>query len=163
MTLNVWDFGGQEIMRGTHRFFLTARSLYLLVLENRREDDRSVYDWLKTIRSRGGDSPVIVVINKCDGETANLRLDESGLRQEHPAIVGFVRTSCNPDEPLAASIARLRALIVGAARGQPAASSTCAIRSRSPGCGSRTRSPALARQERVLARPGFERLCESRG
>ena len=23
--LNVWDFGGQEMMRGTHRFFLTER------------------------------------------------------------------------------------------------------------------------------------------
>ncbi len=41
-TLNIWDFGGQEIMYGTHRFFLTERSLYLLVLENRREDDRSM-------------------------------------------------------------------------------------------------------------------------
>jgi GTPase SAR1 family protein len=40
--LHVWDFGGQEIMRGTHRFFLTERSLYLLVLEDRREDDRSI-------------------------------------------------------------------------------------------------------------------------
>ena len=35
VTLNIWDFGGQEIMHGTHRFFLTARSLYLLVLEDR--------------------------------------------------------------------------------------------------------------------------------
>ena len=40
--LNVWDFGGQEMMRGTHRFFLTERSLYLLVLEDRRQDDRSI-------------------------------------------------------------------------------------------------------------------------
>src|SRR5262249_27225240 len=47
VALNIWDFGGQEIMHGTHRFFLTERSLYLLVLEARREDDRSVYDWLK--------------------------------------------------------------------------------------------------------------------
>jgi hypothetical protein len=31
--LNFWDFGGQEMMRGTHRFFLTERSLYLLVLD----------------------------------------------------------------------------------------------------------------------------------
>jgi len=31
--LNVWDFGGQEMMRGTHRFFLTERSLYLIVAQ----------------------------------------------------------------------------------------------------------------------------------
>lgn len=36
--LNVWDFGGQEIMHATHQFFLTKRSLYLLVL-NARQDE----------------------------------------------------------------------------------------------------------------------------
>lgn len=30
--LNIWDFGGQEIMHATHQFFLTKRSLYVLVL-----------------------------------------------------------------------------------------------------------------------------------
>ena len=29
--LNMWDFGGQEIMHATHQFFLTKRSLYVLV------------------------------------------------------------------------------------------------------------------------------------
>jgi hypothetical protein len=33
--LNIWDFGGQEIMHATHQFFLTKRSLYLLVLDAR--------------------------------------------------------------------------------------------------------------------------------
>ena len=33
--LNVWDFGGQEILHSTHQFFLTERSLYILVLEPR--------------------------------------------------------------------------------------------------------------------------------
>ena len=53
-------------MRGTHRFFLTSRSLYLLVLEDRRQDDRSIYEWLKTIKNRGANSPILVVINKSD-------------------------------------------------------------------------------------------------
>lgn len=109
--LNVWDFGGQEIMDGTHRFFLTERSLYLLVLWDRLEDDRSVYDWLRTIRNRGGDSPVIVVINKCDDGVPKLRLEETKLRREHPAIVDFVYTSCEATEYAAASIARLREVI----------------------------------------------------
>jgi internalin A len=34
--LHVWDFGGQEIMHSTHQFFLTERSLYLLVLNGRQ-------------------------------------------------------------------------------------------------------------------------------
>ncbi|MBK7538698.1 MAG: 50S ribosome-binding GTPase, partial [Myxococcales bacterium] len=87
--LNVWDFGGQEIMRGTFRFFLTERSLYLLVLEDRREDDRSIYEWLEIIAQRGGDSPVIVVINKSDHDVPQRQIDEVMLCRTHPAIAGF--------------------------------------------------------------------------
>jgi small GTP-binding protein len=111
--LNVWDFGGQEMMRGTHRFFLTERSLYLLVLEDRRQDDRSVYDWMKTIRNRGGVSPVIVVINKSDNPgKQDLRLDENGLQQTYGNIVAFLRTSCNPGDWAEKSIEDLRLKIV---------------------------------------------------
>jgi small GTP-binding protein len=113
--LNVWDFGGQEMMRGTHRFFLTQRSLYLLILEDRRQDDRSIYDWLKTIRNRGGDSPIIVVINKSDAGKQDLRLDESGLQLAYPNIVTFLRTSCDPDDWAKGSIKRLREKIVDTA------------------------------------------------
>ena len=112
--LNVWDFGGQEMMRGTHRFFLTERSLYLLVLEDRRLDDqRAVHEWMKTIRNRGGDSPVLVVINKSDRGKQDLRLDERSLEEVYPNIAGFLRTSCDPDEWAAESIRALRAKIVG--------------------------------------------------
>src|SRR6202008_4464686 len=63
--LNVWDFGGQEIMHATHQFFLTERSLYLVVLNGRQghEDAEAEY-WLQLVRSFGGDSPVLVVLNK---------------------------------------------------------------------------------------------------
>ncbi|MBE9592406.1 MAG: leucine-rich repeat domain-containing protein, partial [Proteobacteria bacterium] len=40
-----WDFGGQEIMHATHQFFLSKRSLYILVLDGRR-DEKTEY-WLK--------------------------------------------------------------------------------------------------------------------
>lgn len=33
--MHVWDFGGQEIMHATHQFFLTDRSVYMLVLDGR--------------------------------------------------------------------------------------------------------------------------------
>jgi GTPase SAR1 family protein/Leucine-rich repeat (LRR) protein len=110
--LNAWDFGGQEMMRGTHRFFLTERSLYLLVLEDRRQDDRSIYDWMKTIRNRGGTSPVIVVINKSDAGKQDLRLDENGLQETYPNIAAFLRTSCDPGGWAASSIEKLRGKIV---------------------------------------------------
>jgi internalin A len=36
--INLWDFGGQEIYHATHQFFLTKRSLYLLVADTRQDN-----------------------------------------------------------------------------------------------------------------------------
>jgi len=157
--LNVWDFGGQEIMRGTHRFFLTERSLYLLVLEDRREDDRSIYEWLELIAQRGGDSPVIVVVNKCDGDVPQRQLDEAGLRRTYPVIAAIARTSCNDGAAAAASIAALRAQIAAtlseSARLQH-------VRDPIPQSWLRVKDAIaeLARARSVLAARDFERLCE---
>lgn len=161
VTLNVWDFGGQEIMHHTHRFFLTARSLYLLVLEARREDDRTIYDWLRTIRNRGGDSPIIVVINKCE-PPRDLRLDESGLKREYPNIVAFVRTSCNPDGAAKASIAALRKLIAATLAYD---SRLKHVRDGVPPAWFRVKGALaeMARKERVLSVREYERLCEGDG
>ncbi|UCE61188.1 MAG: GTP-binding protein [Phycisphaerales bacterium] len=92
--LNVWDFGGQEIMHATHQFFLTKRSLYLLVLDSRQNERQSRIEyWLKLIHSFGEDSPVIVVCNKCDQQ--QMELDWSGLRAKYPQIKAFIRrVSC---------------------------------------------------------------------
>lgn len=78
--LNIWDFGGQEIMHATHQFFLTRRSLYLLVLDTRlgQEENRVEY-WLKVIQSIGGDSPVLIVGNKADQHP--LDIDRTGLQK----------------------------------------------------------------------------------
>ncbi len=48
--LNVWDFGCQEIMHSTHQFFLSKRSLYILVLDVRAgERESNVHYWLEMI------------------------------------------------------------------------------------------------------------------
>lgn len=90
--LNLWDFGGQEIMHATHQFFLTKRSLYLLVLDSRitQEENRVEY-WLKIIQSFGGASPVIIVGNKIDQHP--LDIDRTGLQKKYPNIVGILETS----------------------------------------------------------------------
>ncbi len=157
--LNVWDFGGQEIMRGTHRFFLTERSLYLLVLEERREDDRSIYEWLEIIAQRGGDSPVIVVINKTDSDEPQRQLDEAALQRDYPTIAGFARTSCNTDRAAAASIARLRALIAATLSESPRLKH---VRDPIPQSWLRVKEAIarLARKHSVLPVRDFERLCE---
>jgi signal recognition particle receptor subunit beta len=157
--LHVWDFGGQEIMRGTHRFFLTERSLYLLVLEDRREDDRSIYEWLETIAQRGGDSPVIVVINKSDSDLPQRQLDETALRRAYLAIIGFARTSCNAGAAAATSIAALRVQIATALSESPRLKH---VRDPIPPSWLRIKNTIAeqARSHSVLPVRDFERLCE---
>jgi internalin A len=92
--VKVWDFGGQEVMHATHQFFLTKRSLYLVVLDARRgEDDCRLHYWLKIVESYGGGSPVIVVINKCEPPHW-LELNERRLRTDYPSIRQFLKVSC---------------------------------------------------------------------
>ena len=90
--LNLWDFGGQEIMHATHQFFLTKRSLYLLVLDSRltQEENRVEY-WLKIVQFFGGESPVLIVGNKIDQHP--LDIDRTGLQKKYPNIVGIFETS----------------------------------------------------------------------
>jgi internalin A len=91
--LNIWDFGGQEIMHSTHQFFLTQRSLYLLVLNGRQghEDSDAEY-WLNLIKSFGEDSPVIVVLNKIKEHSFDL--NRRGLKQKFPNIRDYIETDC---------------------------------------------------------------------
>ncbi|MEM9121370.1 MAG: COR domain-containing protein, partial [Cyanobacteria bacterium P01_F01_bin.56] len=79
--LNVWDFGGQEIYHYTHRFFLSKRSLYVLVADNRRDDTDFNY-WLNIIELFAGNSPLIIVLNE-KGETQR-DLNIAELRSRYP-------------------------------------------------------------------------------
>lgn len=75
--INIWDFGGQEIYHSTHQFFLTKRSIYLLVTESRKEDRYDdFYYWLNIIKLLGVKSPVLMVLNKCDQPTKELPIKE---------------------------------------------------------------------------------------
>jgi len=92
--LNIWDFGGQEIMHATHQFFLTKRSLYILVLDSRLDDQENRIEyWLKLIQCYGGDSPIIIICNKCDEQILDVNL--KGLKKKYPNIKHFLRkVSC---------------------------------------------------------------------
>ena len=92
--LNVWDFGGQEVLHATHQFFLTKRSIYILVLDARRGEQESRLEyWLKLIQSFGSDSPILIAINKSD-EEHRLTLNQRFLNDKYPSINGFYSTSC---------------------------------------------------------------------
>ncbi|MCE9611845.1 MAG: leucine-rich repeat domain-containing protein [Chthoniobacter sp.] len=90
----LWDFGGQEIMHGTHQFFLTHRSLYVVMVDGRH--DRAKQDaeyWLKLVRAFGGDSTVLVVMNRQKAHPFDMDrqylAEKYGVKLEH-----FFRTDC---------------------------------------------------------------------
>jgi internalin A len=91
---NIWDFGGQEIMHATHQFFLSKRSLYVIVLDGRK-DEQAEY-WLRHVSAFGGDSPVLIVLNKQD-ENCGFDLNRAHLLRKYPAVKGFYSTSCKKD------------------------------------------------------------------
>eukprot|EP00007_Cunea_sp_BSH-02190019_P005553 CAMPEP_0174232408 /NCGR_PEP_ID=MMETSP0417-20130205/2700_1 /TAXON_ID=242541 /ORGANISM="Mayorella sp, Strain BSH-02190019" /LENGTH=2427 /DNA_ID=CAMNT_0015310457 /DNA_START=88 /DNA_END=7371 /DNA_ORIENTATION=+ len=63
VTLSAWDFAGQEIYYTTHQFFLSARSLYVVVFNLMEGDVASrVPFWLQSIRSRAGEQVPIVLV-----------------------------------------------------------------------------------------------------
>jgi internalin A len=77
--LNIWDFGGQDIYHGTHSLFLKSRAIFMIVWDSLSEEQAAhTYNgmefqnfpipyWLLYASSFGqGNSPVVLVQNKCD-------------------------------------------------------------------------------------------------
>ena len=80
--LNVWDFGGQQIYHATHQFFLTKRSLYILVDDTRNssqavQDDGFKY-WLELIETLSEGSPVLIFQNEKAGRSKSI--DIAGIK-----------------------------------------------------------------------------------
>lgn len=91
--LHLWDFAGQEITHGTHQFFFSERSIYLLLLTGREGNaERDADYWLRLIRAFGSESPVLVVLNKI--EQCPFELDEPAIQRDHPSVRSFHRLDC---------------------------------------------------------------------
>ncbi len=75
--VNIWDFGGQEIYHATHQFFLTKRSLYTLVADNRKEDD-NLYYWLNIVELLSDNSPLLIIKN--EKQDRKREINETALR-----------------------------------------------------------------------------------
>jgi hypothetical protein len=87
--LNVWDFGGQQIYHATHHFFLTRRSLYLLV-DDTVKSHKNVTDpgfqyWLDRVEVYGGGSPVLIFQNEKGG--LSKIIDLPGIQARYPKVM----------------------------------------------------------------------------
>jgi hypothetical protein len=114
MQLNTWDFGGQVIYHATHQFFLTNRSLYIVVWNARTGFEQGkLYYWLDTIQSRAPESPVLLVATHIDEREANIPFAD--LKQKYPQVVAHLAIS-NKD---ATGMDALRRAIAETAAGLP--------------------------------------------
>lgn len=91
-SINFWDFGGQENMHAMHRCFLTERTLYLVVINNRWDLDQQARYWLDNIHSFAPDSPVILAVNLWEG-IHKFGLDTNRLHRDYPNLVEVQRYS----------------------------------------------------------------------
>jgi small GTP-binding protein len=83
--VNMWDFGGQEIYKETHQFFLTERSLYALVADT-CEEKTDFYSWLKVVELLSDNSPVLIIKNEkqdrqCEVSERQLRGEFTNLKE----------------------------------------------------------------------------------
>ncbi|KAK7507943.1 hypothetical protein BaRGS_00000908 [Batillaria attramentaria] len=92
VNFRTWDFGGQREYYATHQYFLSPRSLYL-VMWNIIDGERGVeglQQWLVNIQARAPGAPVIIV-----GTHVDILRDKATRRNFPPdfeeAMVGMVR------------------------------------------------------------------------
>lgn len=102
--VHLWDMAGQVITHSMHQYFLSHRTVYLLVLTQREDSAAEDADyWLKLIKSYGtvdGETaPVLVALNKSD--TAKVRVDQGRLRELYPFVCGFIETDCESGRGIA--------------------------------------------------------------
>jgi internalin A len=88
--INIWDFGGQEIYHATHQFFLTKRSLYILVADTRQDNTDFNY-WLEVVELLSDASPAIIVKN--EKQERPCQVNENQLRGRFPNLEKILPTN----------------------------------------------------------------------
>src|SRR6266436_3995604 len=114
MTLNFWDFGGQEDYRPAQQVFFSKAALYLLIWHSRHNMEQArLENWLRLVSNRTGrNARVIVVATHADQftPTANVtRLTE--------AFPGLIAGYLSVDSKSGTGIDTLRQMISTEVRG----------------------------------------------
>ena len=82
---HLWDFGGQDIQKMLHQFFITENCLYILVHDKRKENTNFDY-WFQIINLLGPNSSVIVLENPKDMESNNYDFPITSYRELFPNL-----------------------------------------------------------------------------
>ena len=103
--VNIWDFGGQEIYHSTHQFFLTKRSVYVLVTDERKEDTDFEY-WLEIVNLLSDGSPLVIVQNRKQGRHHGV--DFGAMRQRYRNLCGTLVLDLADNSGLDAAVDKIR-------------------------------------------------------
>ena len=99
--VNIWDFGGQSVYHATHQFFLSKRSVYVLLTDTRRQLT-DFYDWLQMQETFGENSPILLLKNK-NRQHGNQCVIENlpHLRDRFPNLGEIIELDLNnvPNDP----------------------------------------------------------------
>lgn len=179
-TLNIWDFGGQDIYHGAHTLFMKTSAVFLLVWRPDFEGSAEVnvdgltfrnYPlpyWLEYIRTLGcRDSPVLVVQTGCERpeqEVRRLPVDDALL--DFPSLKPCWYSAKNQrgrgalEDALRDAIAYLRerdgVASIGAGRMR-------VLRQLEAWREADMARPTPDRERRTLSREAFRNLCEQVG
>jgi len=82
---HLWDFGGQEIQKMLHQFFITKDCLYVVVSDKRQENTNFNY-WFQIVELLGPNSPVLVLENPKNTAYANEAFPVSKYQSAFPGL-----------------------------------------------------------------------------
>jgi internalin A len=83
--VNIWDLGGQKIYHPLHQLFFSRRSLYVLVVNGREENDLDDF-WIPVQRLLGKDSPMLILFNQHGNIQSSIPFNH--LKASYPNIKG---------------------------------------------------------------------------
>jgi internalin A len=108
--VQIWDFGGQDIYRGTHRIFMQHKTLYLLVWDSISEQQTNhddgqggtfnnypIHYWLDYIKEQSPDSHIILLRNKADDGAKELPYGYAKLKEKYNIVDYFDYSAMQPE------------------------------------------------------------------
>jgi internalin A len=156
MTLRAWDFGGQDIYRVTHQFFLTRHGLYIVVWNPREgQGQGQIVDWLRRIRLRTDRNARIILVATHCAE----RLPELDYQALEGAFPGILAGNAEVDNRTEAGISELRTSIAEQAAKLPRMGQLISPR----WVAARDEILARAKTEPQIRYEQFARICTRNG
>jgi len=120
IVFNTWDFAGQNIYHPTHQFFITNRSIYLIIFNLLDERTARVEYWLKTLRVRtDGRCPVVVVGTHMDDRKCDSKYVEAifkSMKRRYSNRFPFVREYVAVSSKTGKGLSKLTETLVSLAR-----------------------------------------------